>query len=132
MTSAPKQGGIPRWVWIVVGLVVVLPILGVTCLVLAGAFMGFATFSQLREATDQVSRVRAESVGRAAQLYVAEHGACPTIDDLTRDRSVSIPDSTDPQGHPWTIECPEGGAITVRSPGMDGVPGNTDDVRVTM
>lgn len=126
--NAAQKKGLPVWAWILIA-IIGLGVLSVVGMVVLGGVLGAVTYSQLSDARDESVRAQCETIASAAELAYVENGACPTIDDLVRMGSVMSP--SDAWGTPFAIECGGGGAITVRSAGVDRQVGTSDDVVVT-
>lgn len=104
-------------------IMIVLVIIGM----IAGA-VGFAVLPQLAKAKIRATRADAKKVSGAAELWIAEHGGCPSVSDLVEDKLLSTKSRTmDAWDHEFSIECDEDGPVAT-SAGPDGQMGNDDDV----
>lgn len=105
-------------------IMIVLVIIGM----IAGA-VGFAVLPQLSKAKVKATRADAKNVSAAAEMWIAEHGGCPTVNDLIEDKILNAKNRTvDAWENEFTIECEEDGPVA-RSAGPDGQMGNDDDVQ---
>jgi general secretion pathway protein G len=105
-------------------IMIVLVIIGM----IAGA-VGFAVLPQLAKAKIKATRADAKKVSGAAELWVAEHGGCPTVSDLIEDKLLNTHNRTvDAWEHDFNIEC-DGDGPVASSAGPDGQMGNEDDVQ---
>lgn len=115
-----------------VTLVEVLIVLAIMALISGSAV--FLVFPALAEAKYDTAVLSAQTVKKAAELYMNIGGAdnCPTVDDLVNDRKLEKGKTNDPWGTPYKITCGEGGEIRVTSPGKDKKEGSADDVKDNM
>lgn len=105
-------------------IMIVLMIIGM----IAGA-VGFAVLPQFEKAKIKATRTDAKNVSAAAEMWIAEHGGCPSVDDLVEDKIISAKNRTmDAWDHEFSIECGDDGPVA-RSAGPDGQMGNDDDVQ---
>jgi len=90
--------------------------------------VGIAVFNQLKEARVKTAEQEARTIENAVQLWQTDHSGCPTMTQLKSDGKINRnARDRDPWDNEYTINC-EGGEVTVRSKGPDGVEGNEDDV----
>ncbi|MDH5673457.1 MAG: type II secretion system GspH family protein [Myxococcales bacterium] len=89
---------------------------------------GFAIIPQLNKAKIKQTSTDAKAVASAAELYLAEHDDCPTVQDLVSEKILDKKKNVqDAWKNDFTIECDEDGA-TVRSAGPDEQMGTEDDI----
>jgi general secretion pathway protein G len=90
---------------------------------------GFAIIPQLNKAKIKQTSTDAKSIASGAELYMAEHDDCPSVQDLVTEKILAKDKNTvDAWGNDFTIECDEDGA-TVRSAGPDEQMGSEDDIQ---
>ena len=90
---------------------------------------GFAILPQLKKAKIKQTSADAKAVASAAELFVAEHQNCPSMNDLVGEKILDKNRNTkDAWGNDFSIECDEDG-VTVRSAGPDGRIGSEDDIQ---
>lgn len=105
-------------------IMIVLVIIGM----IAGA-VGFAVLPQLAKAKIKTTRAAAKAVTGAAEIWIADHGGCPTVSDLVEDKILNANNTTkDAWDNDFSIECSEDGPVA-QSAGPDGQMGNDDDVQ---
>jgi len=105
-------------------IMIVLVIIGM----IAGA-VGFAVLPQLAKAKIKTTRTAAKAVSGAAEIWIADHGGCPTVSDLIEDKILNTNQTTkDAWDHDFSIDC-DGDGPVASSAGPDGQMGNDDDVR---
>lgn len=111
-----------------VTLVEVLIVLAIMALIAGSAV--FLVFPQLAKAKIDTTVLSAQTIKKAAQLYIEIDGAtnCPTVDDLVNAKKLEKGKTQDPWGSPFKIECKEGD-INVLSAGKDRKEGTPDDIR---
>ncbi len=112
-----------------VTLVEVLIVLAIMALIAGSAV--FLVFPQLAKAKIDTTVLSAQTIKKAAQLYIEIDGAtnCPTVDDLVNAKKLEKGKTMDSWGSPFKIECKEGDEIRVLSAGKDRKEGTPDDVR---
>jgi len=112
-----------------VTLVEVLIVLAIMALIAGSAV--FLVFPQLAKAKIDTAVLSAQTIKKAAELYINIDGAtnCPTVDDLVNAKKLEKGKTQDPWGSPFKIECKEGDEIRVLSAGKDRKEGTPDDVR---
>lgn len=112
-----------------VTLVEVLIVLAIMALIAGSAV--FLVFPQLAKAKIDTAVLSAQTIKKAAELYINIDGAtnCPTVDDLVNAKKLEKGKTMDPWGSPYKIECKEGDEIRVISAGKDRKEGSADDVR---
>jgi general secretion pathway protein G len=115
-----------------VTLVEVLIVLAIMALISGSAV--FLVFPALAEAKIDTAVLSAQTVRKAAELYINIDGAdgCPTVDDLVNSRKLEKGKTNDPWGTPYKITCGEASEIRVSSAGKDKKEGTADDVRDNM
>lgn len=93
------------------------------------ASVGFALLPQFEKAKVKATRTDAKKVTAAAEMWIAEHGGCPSVSDLIEDKILNTKNRTmDAWDHDFSIECGDDGPVA-RSAGPDGQMGNDDDVQ---
>ena len=107
-------------------LVEIMIVMVIMALVTAAA--SFAILPRLKDARVKATQQDAKKIASAAEMYLAEHDDCPTVDKLVEAKIMSKKNRTaDAWDHPYVIECDEDGAV-VRSGGPDGQMGTDDDI----
>jgi general secretion pathway protein G len=107
-------------------LVEIMIVMVIMALVTAAA--SFAILPRLKDARVKATQQDAKKIASAAEMYLAEHDDCPTVDKLVEAKIMSKKNRTaDAWDHEYTIECDEDGAV-VRSGGPDGQMGTEDDI----
>jgi general secretion pathway protein G len=90
---------------------------------------GFAIIPQITKARIKQTSADAKAVASGAELYMAEHDDCPSVEQLVTEKILDKDKNTkDAWGNDFTIECDEDGA-TVRSAGPDEQMGSEDDIQ---
>jgi general secretion pathway protein G len=90
---------------------------------------GFAIIPQLNKAKIKQTSADAKAIASGAELYMAEHDKCPSVEDLVSDKILAKDKNTkDAWDNDFTVECDEDGA-TVRSAGPDEQMGSEDDIQ---
>jgi prepilin-type N-terminal cleavage/methylation domain-containing protein len=107
-------------------LVEIMIVMVIMALVTAAA--SFAILPRLRDARVKATQQDAKKIASAAEMYMAEHDDCPTVDKLVEAKILSKKSRTaDAWDHPFAIDCEEDGAV-VKSAGPDGQTGTDDDI----
>jgi general secretion pathway protein G len=84
-----------------------------------------AVLPQLSKAKERTTCVRRAQVMAAAEMYFAESGECPTLDDLKKSLKGEPRDAWDQE---FKIECTSDEEIAVTSSGKDKNFGTEDDL----
>ena len=76
---------------------------------------GFAIIPQLNKAKVKQTSTDAKAVASAAEMYMAEHDECPTVEQLVSEKILAKDKNTkDAWGNDFSIECDEDGATVMR------------------
>ncbi len=88
----------------------------------------FAIIPAMNKARVKQASTDAKLIASAADLYIAEEGGCPTVDELVSSKILNKRTNTlDSWGNDFNIECDEDGAM-VSSAGPDEQMGTDDDI----
>ena len=86
-----------------------------------------AVIPQLRKAKERTTCVRRTQVLTAAEMYYAEAGECPSMEELKAEKSLKG-DPVDAWDQEFKIECTSDDEIEVISSGKDKNFGTEDDL----
>ncbi len=100
----------------------------VIIMALIATAVGVAVVPQLTVAKRRAAVTGTHSIAGPAELWLANEGNCPTVDDLVEGRLLNARGShVDPWGTTYLIEC-ETELVVVWSAGPDRQFGTDDDI----
>jgi general secretion pathway protein G len=107
-------------------LIEIMIVMVIMALVAGGA--AFAIIPQMKKAKVNQTQQDAKKISSAAELYMADHDDCPSVEKLVEEKILSKKSATkDAWDNEYTIECDDDGAV-VKSAGPDEQMGTEDDI----